>query len=192
MASTNLATTGPPISVLFVCLGNICELLELMGYNDSPDQPCSGRSPMGEAVFRHRTSSDPRVRLVESAGTESYNVGNSPDERTMSVLQDKGIVDYSHVARKVRRSDFTRFDYILAMDRSNLRDLQVLRQRVATKGNMDKLARVVLFGDYGDENGEEIIDPWYGEQWGFEVVYEQLVRFSDGFVKKVLDVDREN
>ncbi|MCJ1438116.1 hypothetical protein MMC27_007503 [Xylographa pallens] len=171
MASTEPPTTRPPISVLFVCLGNIC------------------RSPMGEAVFRQRTSSDPRIKLVDSAGTESYNVGNSPDERTMSVLKDNGIVNYSHVARKVKISDFIRFDYILAMDRSNLRDLQVRRQRAATRDNTDKLARVVLFGDYGGEKGEEIIDPWYGELWGFEVAYEQFVRLSDGFVKKVLDVD---
>ncbi|MCJ1287849.1 hypothetical protein MMC26_007201 [Xylographa opegraphella] len=147
---------------------------------------------MGEAVFRHRTSSDPRIKLVDSAGTESYNVGNGPDERTMAVLKENGIVDYSHVARKVKKSDFNRFDYVLAMDRSNLRDLQVLRQRLAAGGDTEKLAHVVLFGDYGGEKGEEIIDPWYGELWGFEVAYEQLVRFSDGFIKKVLDGDHEN
>jgi len=147
---------------------------------------------MGEAIFRHITSSDLRIKSVDSAGTESYNVGNSPDERTMAILRDNGIVDYSHVARKVKKSDFTRFDYILAMDKSNLRDLQVLRQRVATKNSADNLAHVVLFGDYGDEKGEEIIDPWYGELGDFQVAYEQLVRFSDGFVKKMLDIDQKS
>ena len=147
---------------------------------------------MGEAVFRHRTASDPRIKLVDSAGTEGYNVGNGPDGRTMSVLKDNGIVDYSHVARKVKKSDFTRFDYILAMDRSNLRDLQALKHRAVAMGNADRLAHVVLFGDYGGKKGEEIVDPWYGELWDFEVAYEQLVRFSDGFVKQVLDVDRES
>ena len=147
---------------------------------------------MGEAVFRHRTSSDPRIKLVDSAGTESYNVGNSPDERTMSVLNDHGIVDYSHAARQVKKSDLTRFDYIFAMDRSNLQDLQLLRQRAAARGTTDKLAHVVLFGDYGEEQGEEILDPWYGELWGFEAAYEQLVRFSDGFVKKVLDGNQKS
>ncbi|MCJ1398708.1 hypothetical protein MMC11_001909 [Xylographa trunciseda] len=174
MPSAGPPTTRPPVSVLFVCLGNIC------------------RSPMGEAVFRHRTSSDPRIKMVDSAGTESYNVGNSPDERTMSVLRENGIVNYSHVARQVKPSDFTRFDYVLAMDRSNLRDLQRLRQRVATRSDKANVAQVVLFGDFGGEEGEEIIDPWYGELWGFHAAYEQLVRFSDGFVEKVLDIDQKS
>ena len=147
---------------------------------------------MAEAVFRHKTLSNPRIQHIDSAGTEGYNVGNGPDERTMSVLRDNGIIDYAHVARKVRRADFLRFDYIVAMDKSNLRDLQVLRQRVAGQGSMDHLGRVVLFGDYGDVTGEEIIDPWYGELLGFEVAYEQLLKFSDGFLKNVLGAGQES
>lgn len=145
---------------------------------------------MAEAVFtarlRKKDSSKLRVAAVDSAGTSGYNIGNDPDERTMSVLADNGIVDYSHGARGITSSDFTRFDYIVAMDKSNLRDLQALRQRVAGKASGEKLGQVVLFGDYGSRKGEQVIDPWYGDRDGFETAYEQVVRFSDGFLDTLL------
>jgi low molecular weight phosphotyrosine protein phosphatase len=79
-----------PISVLFVCLGNIC------------------RSTMAEGVFRSLISKPPYrdlVKVSDSAGTAGYHMGSSPDFRTVETLVAHGITDYTHEARKVGRQE---------------------------------------------------------------------------------------
>jgi low molecular weight phosphotyrosine protein phosphatase len=103
MASSSTGGAEKKVSVLFVCLGNIC------------------RSPMAEGVFRHLTNfgSDeqhPLIKEIDSCGTGAYHAGDNPDSRTLSVLEDNGLTDYKHKARRVRvPEDFERFDYVLAM-----------------------------------------------------------------------------
>ena len=144
---------------------------------------------MAEAVFRSLTGANhPHIATIDSAGTGAYHAGDGPDPRTMSTLKDNNILDYDHAARKVRNSDFTTFDYILAMDKENLHDLQRLRHRVLGKeGGGKEMGKVVLFGDFGGRQGEEVVDPYYGARNGFEIAYEQMVRFSRGFIENVLD-----
>lgn len=142
---------------------------------------------MAEGIFRSLTKSNPHVGEIDSAGTSSYNIGCSPDQRTLAILEDYGISDYDHEARKVHTSDFTKFDYILAMDEENLYNLQTVQRRVARKLGTDaKMAKVVLFGDFGGSMGEEVGDPYYGAIDGFEIAYQQLTRFSEGFLVRVL------
>ena len=147
---------------------------------------------MAEAVFQtqaHKALPKPSIASVDSAGTSSYNIDDEPDSRTMAILEDNGVVGYNHAARKVRTSDFMNFDYILAMDRDNLRDLQRLKQRLVAKEGVVSSATIALFGDYGGTQGEEVQDPYYGALDGFEIAYEQMVRFSNGFLKEVLGAD---
>lgn len=158
--------------VLFVCLGNIC------------------RSPMAEAVFQHKLlgSNHPsnfHVSRIDSAGTGAYHEKSPPDQRTMEVLRRHGIRSYMHAARKVKSADFTRFDYILGMDFENVEDLQELRQKVAQKKKSeDGLAKVLLFGQFGGlSEQEEVVDPYYGDNNGFDIAFEQMERFSAGFLK---------
>ncbi|MCJ1466494.1 hypothetical protein MMC07_005113 [Pseudocyphellaria aurata] len=148
---------------------------------------------MAEAVFRSLTTSHPCVARIDSAGTGAYHAGDSPDPRTMSTLEDHGIADYRHGARIVQLSDFSDFDYIFAMDRDNLRDLQRSRDRWAAKNGGGNAAtrQLMLFGDFGGRKGEEVVDPYYGRQDGFEVAYEQMVRFSKGFISQVLGEEEE-
>jgi len=145
---------------------------------------------MAEAVFHSLTASDPRLGQIDSAGTAAYHEGDSPDPRTMSTLEDNGIVDYEHAARKVQASDFSTFDYILAMDKENWHDLRRSRDRVM-KNNagavVEEKGKVMLFGGFAGNKGEEVVDPYYGARNGFEIAYEQMVRFSQGFISQILD-----
>src|SRR3954470_21554035 len=97
---------GLTVSVLFVCLGNIC------------------RSPLAEAAFRAEAE---RLGLdveIDSAGTGDWHLGYPPDPRAVAVAGRAG-ADISHLrARQVTGDDFCRFDHIVALDSNNLRDLE--------------------------------------------------------------------
>ena len=145
---------------------------------------------MAEAVFKSMAQSHHRVAYVDSCGTGAYHAGDSPDPRTMRVLRDHGIDGYTHAARKIRANDFVQFDYILAMDRENLHDLQTLKDRAVEKEigvGEAGMGQVILFGDFGGRKGEQVVDPYYGAKDGFAIAYEQMKRFSKGFIAQVLD-----
>ena len=96
------------VSVLFVCMGNIC------------------RSPPAEGVFRHQVQEaglDHRFE-IDSAGTHAYHVGNPPDRRAQAAAERRGISLSGLRARRVDEADFERFTHIVAMDRDNLELLQ--------------------------------------------------------------------
>ncbi|MCF6293380.1 MAG: low molecular weight phosphotyrosine protein phosphatase, partial [Robiginitomaculum sp.] len=101
--------------ILFVCLGNIC------------------RSPTAEAVFKKRVSKLILNIIVDSAGTANWHIGNSPDARACAMAAKEGYDMSGLYARAVIRDDFHDFDYILAMDRQNLNDLETLRDGQGTK-----------------------------------------------------------
>lgn len=155
---------------------------------------------MAEAVFAHLASAHPHraalLAAVDSAGTGAYHAASPPDSRTLSVLAQHGVRGYAHAARKVGASDFARFEYVLAMDEENRRFLQRARDRIVAKaeakggeGAAGELGRVMLFGEFGGLGKEEVVDPYYGARDGFEVAYEQVVRFSEGLLRH-LEVER--
>lgn len=153
---------------------------------------------MAEGVFESLVSSAPAstsslISRIDSCGTGAYHVGSSPDPRTTATLKAHGITRYRHQARKVQPGDFEEFDYILAMDDGNLEDLNDLRRPVYNnKKNSggEQGAKVMLFGEFGGKmrrggRGEEVQDPYYGADDGFETAYEQAVRFSTVFLERL-------
>lgn len=152
---------------------------------------------MSEGVFQHLTRpadkpAHPLVESIDSCGTGAYHVGDSPDSRTMRTLKSHGITTYRHAARKFNpTADFKKFEYILAMDDDNLEDLTRLRQREIKKlGSEEGVGKVMLFGEFGGKmrrggRGEEIQDPYYGGDDGFETAYEQAERFGRVFLERL-------
>ena len=147
---------------------------------------------MAEGVFRHKTKyelpgANPQIKRIDSCGTGAYHVGDAPDKRTMSVLSDHGISSdfYMHAARKFQTSDFKDFDYIFAMDEENKDYLDRARRQLIKKGGLSdqQAGKVMLFGVWGGKGDEEVDDPYYGGNEGFSIAYEQMERFSDGFLK---------
>ena len=155
--------SADPVSVLFVCLGNIC------------------RSPLAEGIFSSLAESRglaDRFR-VDSAGTGAWHTGEPPDTRSIDIAAAHG-VRLAGVARQVTRQDFHDFDVVVAMDRSNRRSLERLRGRGAGAGKAD----VVMMRAYDPRGGDpDVPDPYYGGSHGFERVYRILVRSCEGLVE---------
>jgi protein-tyrosine phosphatase len=146
--------------VLFVCMGNIC------------------RSPTAEGVFRRAVDLAGLADAIhaDSAGTGDWHVGSPPDRRAIQAARRRGYDLTALRARQVTASDFTRFDWIIAMDRSNLRTLENLRPP-EFGGHL----RLLL--TFAPELGiEEVPDPYYGGPEGFEQVLDLIERASDGLV----------
>lgn len=140
------------VSVLVVCTGNIC------------------RSPTGEAVLRHLAGQrglGDRFE-VRSAGTHDYHVGECPDHRSMKHASRRGYDLSAQRAMQVSREHFHEYDYILAMDRTHLRQLKAIAPAGAR-------ARLGLFLEASARwKGEDVPDPYYGGAEGFEQVLDMV------------------
>ena len=145
--------------VLFVCLGNIC------------------RSPTAEGVLRHKLREAGLAEQIEvaSAGTGPWHVGKPPDSRSQRAARMRGYDLSAQRARQVGAADFNRYDLILAMDQSNLRDLKLL-QPARGKAELD------LFLRRYDGAVDEVPDPYYDEEHGFEQVLDLIEQAGDRLV----------
>lgn len=147
-------------SVLFVCLGNIC------------------RSPTAEGVFKHKAMQNGFEVSVDSAGTAGYHDGAAPDKRSQQVARVKGY-DLSRLkCRKVTESDFEEFDYIVAMDQANVRELE-------RKCPEEHLHKISLFLSHANSQFDEVPDPYYGGGKGFELVLDLIENAADGLLLKL-------
>jgi protein-tyrosine phosphatase len=157
-------------TVLFVCLGNIC------------------RSPTAEGVLRAIAARHfPGLAIeIDSAGTADYHVGEPPDRRTVAAARRRGFDLAGLRARQIQAEDFRRFDYIIAMDRSNLVELE----RRASGGT----ARLSLFMGFAvpdPVDGDEVPDPYYGGVEDFERVLDLCERAAHGFLRHLQGNDPE-
>lgn len=149
--------------VLLVCMGNIC------------------RSPTAEGVLRHfiRLNNLGDKVEVDSAGTHGYHVGEAPDSRTQRAAAVRGYNLSQLRARKVARQDLDYFDLILAMDKSNLDNLQ----RLATPEQQERIKLFMDFSKNFDDN--EVPDPYYGLGHGFDLVLDMVEDAALGLIDDI-------
>lgn len=150
--------------VLFVCLGNIC------------------RSPSAENIMNHLIQQRQLQDQIEcdSAGTSSYHIGSPPDSRMTQAAKPYGITLKGR-ARQFQPDDFNQFDWILAMDRENHRDILAL----APAGPYSSQVRLMC--DFCRTHSDtEVPDPYYGGPEGFTYVIDLLMDACNGFLDHVL------
>lgn len=153
------------VSVLFVCLGNIC------------------RSPMAEGLFIEKVN-DAGLSdrfIIDSAGTGDYHIGELPDPRMRETARQYGI-ELNMRARQVTPDDLDTFDHVLAMDDSNLTNIEILRP------DANFSARLELMRNYDPMGqGLDVPDPYFGGDKGFHEVYHMLDRATEQLLNKIID-----
>ncbi|HEV2945212.1 MAG TPA: low molecular weight protein-tyrosine-phosphatase [Solirubrobacteraceae bacterium] len=157
---------GQPVQILFVCLGNIC------------------RSPTAEGVMRSLIVAEGLEDEIEldSAGTGAWHVGSEPDARATGAAANRGVT-LTGTARQVRPADFEEFDLILAMDTSNMRDLEALAPNEAAR------AKVCLLRGFDpasvDSDDLDVPDPYYGGDDGFGTVFDLVLAACEGLLVEI-------
>ena len=153
------------ISVLFVCLGNIC------------------RSPAAEAIFISLLKNNGLTDgfIVDSAGTGSWHVGKKADTR-MRIAAERRNIDILSRARQITSNDFDEFNYILAMDDSNFRNIHDLKNRTSSTD----FASIKKIQDFRSVfNEQEVPDPYFGGDEGFDYVLDILEDSVKGFFESI-------
>jgi protein-tyrosine phosphatase len=150
-----------PVSILFVCLGNIC------------------RSPLAEGVFRAVVEAQGEAARfsIDSAGIGGWHAGSAPDPRSVAIAARHGIDISGQQARRICPQDFAEFDLILGMDRSNVDELR----RIAPD---QALERIHLYLDFATGRIGDVPDPYYGGPEGFADVYRMIREASEALAGK--------
>ena len=150
--------------VLFVCSGNIC------------------RSPSAEAVFKKLVEDNGLKDKfeIDSAGTGSWHVGESADRRMQTHAKKRGYNLDSISRRIIPHVDFDYFDVIIGMDDYNVREL---KSRIRTKDDLNKIHKMTDFAS--EWSYDEIPDPYYGGDEGFELVLDLLEDSCNGLLEKL-------
>ncbi len=132
--------------ILFVCLGNIC------------------RSPLAEGVAQIIVEKKGLILVVDSAGTSNWHEGAAPCEHSISIARQNNIDISKQRSRPVTKQDIEHFDYVVAMDAQNKRDLENFG-----------FTNVYKLGDYGGYKGADVPDPYFFPGFkGFETVFEMI------------------
>ena len=153
--------------ILFVCLGNIC------------------RSPAAEGIFNQKIKDRglENLFLVDSAGTGGWHVGNLADSRMREIALSRG-VQLTSRSRQIEENDLYKFDHILVMDKDNLHAVKSLIQDPLNPVNY-KIKLILSYSK--DSQLDEVPDPYYGGQNGFDKVLDLLDNAIDGLLDSLTD-----
>lgn len=157
------------MKILFVCLGNIC------------------RSPLAEGIMKEKVRKLGLHAEIDSAGFESFHVGDAADPRSSEIARKNGISLGDHVARKFTTRDFDTFDRIYVMDRYNHRDVMSLTRNASDENKVDFILNLTHPGE-----NREVPDPYYGGRDGFEKVYHMLDAACDVLADQMLNGKKHN
>ncbi len=148
------------LSILFVCLGNIC------------------RSPLAEGAMRAAADKAKLDIVIDSAGTGGWHVGNPPDPRSIKVAAENGVDISGLRARQVSPADFDTFTHIIALDNQNLADLKAMRP---ARPNADLS---LLFDHVPGYEGMDVADPYYDDESGFARTWHEVTMAADAICRK--------
>ncbi|MFL0809161.1 MAG: low molecular weight phosphotyrosine protein phosphatase [Agarilytica sp.] len=151
------------VSVLFVCLGNIC------------------RSPTAEGVFNNKLIQANLNGCIQSgsAGTSDWHIGSPPDRRTLNAALTRGYDFSNQRGRQVKVDDFSNFDLVLAMDQENLSHLDLMKPK-GFSGHLGLFLDFAVNSEYS-----EVPDPYYGGDTGFDLVLDLCESASEGLIAHI-------
>lgn len=134
---------------------------------------------MAEAIFKHQVKQrglEYKFKVIDSFGVSAWHNGQGPDERTVAVCQKYG-VPIDHKSQKISGHDYSKFDYLLAMDLSHEQDLLLAKPKHCK-------TKIKLFGEWKTDNSIDKIvdDPYYGDMSDFEYNFQQLSHFTKVFL----------
>lgn len=150
--------------ILFVCLGNIC------------------RSPMAEGVFRRVVEEEGAGDRfeIDSAGLGDWHVGQAPDARAQAAAKSRGLDISGQSARQVTGADFSNYDLLVVMDRSNLNELR-------RRAPMEAYNKIRVFLDYAPHTGvEDVPDPFFGGEEGFDHALDLIEEAAHGLFASLI------
>jgi protein-tyrosine phosphatase len=151
------------MKILMVCLGNIC------------------RSPLAEGILQHKANAAGLNWIIESAGTNSYHIGEAPHHLSQKVAQLNGIDISCQVARRFTKNDFEAFDKIYAMAADVMDDIKRI------SGNSFEEDKVMLFlNELHPGKNMDMPDPWYGTESGYHEVFSLIEKTCEVIIAKEL------
>ncbi len=145
-----------------VCLGNIC------------------RSPMAHGILEEKAKKWNKQLIVDSAGTTNFHIDEKPDERAIKKMRNYNIDISKQKARQFHKNDFETFDYIFVMDANNYENIIHMTKSEIHKRKVDFILNVL----YPQQN-MSVPDPYYGEDSGFENVYQLLDTAIEKFIENI-------
>lgn len=147
--------------ILMVCLGNIC------------------RSPLAEGILKHKAKEAGLRWIVDSAGTNSFHVGEAPHPLSCKVAFENGIDISGQVARRFKARDFEEYDIIYAMAGEVIKEMKEMTGKFFNEKKVKLLLDEIEPGP-----GKDVPDPWYGPKEGYYPVYSMIEEACQAIIQK--------